>query len=163
MNITLYKFTGQKDAVTKTLTQVGAVRTGSLKEGKEGSLLKPSIVINAPMSSVVGANYFYIAEFGRWYYMGDPVAETASTTRIEGTVDVLYTYRTGIRATEALIERQEIRPSANNAESETIDFADINDSIVYQTEGGSSIEVYSDSYTDPTATGNNVYVLVAAG
>ena len=161
MNITLYKFTGQKDAVTKTLTQVGAVRTGSLKEGS--SVLKPSIVINAPMSSVVGANYFYIAEFGQWYYMGDPVAETARTTRIEGTVDVLYTYRTGIRATEALIERQEIRPSANNAESETIDFADINDSIVYQTEGGSSIEVYSDSYTDPTATGDNVYVLVAAG
>ena len=95
--------------------------------------------------------------------MGDPVAETASTTRIEGTVDVLYTYRTGIRATKALIERQEIQPSANNAGGESIDFADIDDRIVYQTEGGSSIEVYSDSYTDPTATGDNVYVLVAAG
>lgn len=161
MNITLYKFTGQKDAVTKSLTQVGAVRTGSLKEGS--SILKPSIVIKAPMSSVIGANYFYIADFGRWYYMGDPVAETASTTRIEGTVDVLYTYRTGIRATKALIERQVIQPSANNAGGESIDFADIDDRIVYQTEGGSSIEVYSDSYTDPTATGDNVYVLVAAG
>ena len=160
MTIYLYKFTGKKDAVTKTLTAVGTARTGSLKEGS--SILTPSIVINAPVSSVIGANYFYIPEFGRWYFMGDPVAETASTTRIDGKVDVLYTYRTGIKGTSALIERQEVRPSANNAESETIDFADIDDRLVYITEGGTSIEAYSSSFTDPTATGANVYVLVVA-
>lgn len=102
ISLTLYRNDSDTNVVNKSITSLLAV-TGTLKE--RTSILNPSILVQGTLPTT--CNYFYISEFGRYYYIDDVVSVTNDTFQITGHVDVLQTYATEIRASTGIIARQE--------------------------------------------------------
>lgn len=92
--------------IDKTLTAV-VTATGTLRDG--ASILNPEVEIETALTeSMVGAiNYAYIEAFGRYYYVTDIKTETNGLWVVSMHVDVLMTYKTEIRAQNAVVARQE--------------------------------------------------------
>lgn len=104
MTIKLYNTTSEINMVTKELTEL-ATLTGNLRE--ESSIIDPVIIVDGIGSYLATCNYAYIPEFSRYYFIQN--IETVSNTlyRLHLHVDVLYTYRNGIRDNYAIISRNE--------------------------------------------------------
>lgn len=101
MTIKLYSNTSDKIVVDKSITQVGADITGTLRE--DCSIIDPIIKME---TNPIGSNYAYISEFGRYYYINNIVC-TGKLFEVHMHVDVLKTYAAGIRANNAVVSRQE--------------------------------------------------------
>lgn len=105
MTITLYTNNSENERLTKSLTQL-LVLTGTLK--RETSLFDPTIIITGSIISQLSlCNYVYISDFARWYFVKDIVSINNNVWELTLHVDVLYTYRTQIRAQTCVIKRQE--------------------------------------------------------
>ena len=104
--IVLYQNNSPVNKVDKTLVTV-ATLTGVLREGS--TVLDPVVTIEsgAPASVVSSANYAYIAEFGRYYYITGIGTDTNTLWTISMHVDVLMSYRSAIRSQNAIVARQE--------------------------------------------------------
>ena len=98
--IVLYNNKSERNKLDKTLSS-GASYTGVLKEGT--SIITPHIVIQA---ATLKANYAYISEFGRYYFIDRIVSENNNLWRVEMSCDVLSTYKSAIRAQTAILRRQ---------------------------------------------------------
>lgn len=71
------------------------------------SMLKPSIKL-ANMKNLMQANYMYIQEFNRYYFLDPPILILGNMIRIDTKeIDVLYSWASYIRNISTLIERQE--------------------------------------------------------
>ena len=111
MTITLYTSTAEKIRVDKTsyLTQ-RSVLSGTLKN--ETSILRPSILIEA---ASVNANYMYIGEFSRYYFITNITSISSFLWQIDGVVDPLMSFKgtkngsasTGIYSLYAFVSRSE--------------------------------------------------------
>lgn len=102
--IKLYKFSGENELVDKSRFLSDEVSfSGVLKE--ETNIMSPSIVIEA--TNLIGYNYAYISEFGRYYYVNSIDSVSNKLWRINLKCDVLYTYNAQIRQQQAIIEKQE--------------------------------------------------------
>ena len=113
MNIKLYNYTGDKIVVNKTgwltVATLYASLDGYLKEDTD--LMDPSIVIEN--SGIPAANYAYIADLGRYYFINNIVCLGATLWRLDMHVDVLMTYAgtkngsssTGIFGLSCYVER----------------------------------------------------------
>lgn len=88
--------------ITLIYTATGALRNGS-------SVLNPVITIepDVPSTAIAVVNYAYIPEFERYYYTGDPYTDTNGLWTIPMHVDVLMSFKTGIRNQSAIVARQE--------------------------------------------------------
>lgn len=105
MTIKLYKNLSDKVVVDKDITQVGSDITGTLREGC--SVIDPVIKFESTVGShLTDCNYAYITEFGRYYYINNIVC-VGNLFECHMHVDVLMTYKTGIRSNSAVISRQE--------------------------------------------------------
>lgn len=102
--ITLQTNSSPKNQLDKSLSNVLAV-TGNLKE--DSSVVDPIILVQAPLSTIVTANYMTIHAFGRSYFITDMVSVRNSLVEIHGHCDVLTTYAAAIRGNDAIIYRQE--------------------------------------------------------
>lgn len=69
-------------------------REGSLVNGT--SILDPEILVSAGSGSFTGINYFYIPDFGRYYFVTGQESVRTGLVKIRGHVDVLTSYRTEI-------------------------------------------------------------------
>ena len=58
-------------------------------------------------TSVFSANYLYIPQFNRYYFITDVVNVSANKWQIQARVDVLTSFKSAIRENTAIIERQE--------------------------------------------------------
>lgn len=103
-SITLYKNNSEDNKIRKNITQISALN-GILKEGT--SILKPTILIEANVSALKGCNYFYIPEFGRYYYITDIISSRNNLVQISGRCDVLMSFANEILANSAIIKKQE--------------------------------------------------------
>lgn len=103
VTIKLYKNYSDNNVVSKYIEQIGEDITGTFRE--ETSVLKPSVKIAGTVP--VECNYFYISEFGRYYYIDDIVSVRNNLYEISGHVDVLHTYQDSIKACSGIIYRQE--------------------------------------------------------
>lgn len=105
-NIVLSTNSSPVNRIDKTLTTV-ITATGTLRDG--ASILNPEVEIETALTeSMVGAiNYAYIEAFGRYYYVTDINTETNGLWIVSMHVDVLMTYKTEIRAQNAVVARQE--------------------------------------------------------
>ena len=101
MTIKLYSNTSDKIVVDKSITQVGADITGTLRE--DCSIIDPIIKME---TNPIGSNYAYISEFGRYYYINNIVC-VGNLFEVHMHVDVLKTYAAGIRSNNAVVSRQE--------------------------------------------------------
>lgn len=102
MTITLYKTGSEKTRLNKSLTLVST---------HNGQLLAPTSmtdpVITFPIDTVPDANYCYIPDFGRYYFIVSIVSVSDGLWELQMHVDVLYTFRSRIEGCTAYIERQE--------------------------------------------------------
>ena len=104
MQVTLYTTTDDRRVVSKTLTTVAAAIPIIPKEQLD--ILTPRIRI-AWNSAYLAANYMYLSEVNRYYYISDMLLNTGHNIDIIGNVDVLKTYDAQIRALQATIIRSE--------------------------------------------------------
>lgn len=127
MNVTLYKYTGERERVDKSsLLQVVLEVTGEFKA--EVNVLTPSLFLTLPPSveyltdengnvidevivtegeGVLDFNYFYIEEFHRYYYLDSFTISSKRLCIISGSVDPLYSFRDSVISNEAFVERNE--------------------------------------------------------
>ena len=102
MTLKLYKNYSDKIVVDKSITQVGADISGTLRE--DCSIIDPVIAIEG--LSDMSVNYAYITEFGRYYYINNIVCK-GNLFELQMHVDVLKSFAGGIRSNSAVIARQE--------------------------------------------------------
>ena len=99
MNIDFFINNSDDDTINKSLTAVTSLQ-GSLKE--PCNIENPEITIEN--SGVLGANYCYISEFGRYYYINNQIILSNNRVKLGLTVDVLESFKTQILGLETIIE-----------------------------------------------------------
>lgn len=105
-NIVLYKNSSPTNKVSKELTSIDTI-AGALRDGT--SIIDPTILIEPTVqaSIISSANYAYIADFGRYYYITQPASYVNGLWMVTMHVDVLQTYANQIRSQNAIVARQE--------------------------------------------------------
>ena len=157
MNVTLYKYYGEKTRVDKSnhLTLV-ATATGSFKA--DTSLLSPTLLLDLPAEStqlltdedgneidevmvgegeegqVLNFNYFYIEEFRRYYFVSSIVISSNRLLVVSGEVDVLYSFMDSILANQCYVERNEFTYDLK-LEDNLVPFRTIKDIDEYELSG----------------------------
>jgi hypothetical protein len=105
MTIQLYRNISTAERVNKSITAVGSALTGTIKE--ESSIIDPVITIAA--QNLPDANYLYITEFKRYYYINNIVCDYDGMFQIEAHVDVLMSNAATIRQQRAIVAKQQNR------------------------------------------------------
>lgn len=100
--INLYNNSSEPEVVDKSLSLQTSLQ-GQLKDNT--SIITPTILMN--INSIPTANYMYIPDFHRYYYITNIESVRNGLIQISAKCDVLMTYKSGIRACNALVERQE--------------------------------------------------------
>lgn len=104
MNLVLYSNTSDNNVVSKSITQLKSM-TGTLREAC--SITDPVIKVEGlTASQLKSANYAYISDFGRYYFITNIIC-VGLLYEIHMHVDVLMSYASGIRSQTAVISRQQ--------------------------------------------------------
>ena len=104
MELVLYENKSDMKVVTKNIETLTTL-TGTLRENC--SVINPVITVESINNSIAArCNYAKIAQFGRYYYVTD-IIFTGLLYEIHMHVDVLMTYKDGIRQQNAVVARQE--------------------------------------------------------
>lgn len=90
--------------VDKSITDLLTL-TGTLREGT--SIIDPVIKIECNIADVAGCNYMTIDAFGRRYFVKDIISVRNNLVEFHCHVDVLSTYKNGIRNNTGIVKRQE--------------------------------------------------------
>lgn len=101
MQIVLYNNTKPLNNIRRSLTSV-ATLTGTLKEGC--NIYTPDIKVEYN-SAYIGANYAYIADYGRYYSFTQPPTIEGDTMVLHLSVDVLYTFVSEVLNADCIAER----------------------------------------------------------
>ena len=110
LEIQLYNYTGHPDTVNKVL-QNPVKLTGAFQN--IANMVYPVFTVRT--STPITANYAYIPEFGRYYFIDDIRVITGDKTEIRLSVDVLKTYETEVlTAVGTLNESDTPNPFASN-------------------------------------------------
>lgn len=106
MKLKIYKNLSDNKVVNKSITQLGNDCNGTLRDAS--SIIDPVITIDKFTGfNIAQANYAYIDEFDRYYYINDIVAITNDLYELHMHVDVLKSFASGIRSNTAVIGRQQ--------------------------------------------------------
>lgn len=102
MTVNLCVNNSESNTVDKVLT--GTIQfSGHLRDGT--SVINPVVLVET--SNPGNFNYMHIPEFGRYYFITGIDSVRTNLWAISGHVDVLTTYKNGIRGLGAIIARQE--------------------------------------------------------
>ena len=102
-NVVLYNNTSSPETVNKSLSSVGTY-TGTLKD--ECSITKPEIMLKIS-SFPANANYAYIAQFNRYYFIEDSPTFRNGLWIMKLKSDPLMSFKTQLLANSALVSRQQ--------------------------------------------------------
>lgn len=107
MNVKFYKNLSDKIVVDKNIKQIGnTISTAVFKE--DISVTEPVFTLKDYSSfNPATANYCYIDSLDRYYYITDIVILTPEIFEIHCHVDVLMSFKSGIRSNSAIISRQQ--------------------------------------------------------
>ena len=100
MNIVLYYNKSEKNKIDKSIEQVISL-SGNFRDSV--SILRPRIVIE--LDNFIDFNYVYIEDLHRYYFVDRVICVRDKIYLIECSVDVLMTYKEGIRSQTAFINR----------------------------------------------------------
>lgn len=103
MTVTLYNYQGDKRVVDKVLGQGTDV---SCKPNQNVSRMNPVITIGYN-SAYVNCNYVYIDTFNRYYYVNDVSVDIGKAITLSCSIDVLKSYATYIKNSNATVVRSE--------------------------------------------------------
>ena len=102
MNVIFYHSTSDKRKVDKSLT---TITTLSCDVIDDTSILSPRLKVKYN-PNLLSSNYIYIPSFNRYYFITN-ITTSKGYLWIDATVDVLMSFKTEIKATKAIIKRQE--------------------------------------------------------
>ena len=145
MEIKLYKTSSPRKKLVKDLTD-GITLTGTLRG--QSSIMSPSLQIQD--IAVIGYNYCYIPDFGRYYYINGINALRANLFDLSLGIDVLMTYAKAIRNNAAIIDK--VQPQ-KGAMPYINDGSFVSTNKMYQT-----IINFSGGFND-----NGEFILITAG
>ena len=100
MEIKLYKTSSPRKKLVKDLTDIITL-VGTLRA--QSSVMAPTFTVQD--TAVVGYNYCYIPDFGRYYYINGINALRANLFELSLGIDVLMTYAAEIRNNAAIIDK----------------------------------------------------------
>ena len=104
MNITLMNTDSPNNMIDKTVTIVadytGAVARVNL------SVENPVLILEESVANIMSANYCYISDFGRYYYITDKTCDVNGLWTISLKVDVLESFKYDIYRLKGIIQRQ---------------------------------------------------------
>lgn len=100
MTINLYNNGDSKKKLNKGIVLVKSM-TGTLRE--KCDMINPSVLIEN--AGVISANYAYIPDFKRYYYITKITSERQGLWRVDMHVDVRMSFREQILANTAIVER----------------------------------------------------------
>lgn len=103
MIINVYKNSSEANSLDKNLTLLGDF-SGVLKE--ETSVINPTILVSTNDINICHANYMYISEFERRYFINNIESIRNGLWALHCHVDVLSTYKGNIRNLQAVVRRQ---------------------------------------------------------
>lgn len=149
MNITLYNNASSNNTVHKSITAIGNTLTCNTNEPMD--VMNPRISVNYN-AAYLAANYMYIPEFGRYYYIENIEIQNGNILYISGHVDVLMSFWNSFKNSPCIANR-----SSSNYD-EYIEDSMVNILDTYRTE----VRKLSGEFT-PTSGGSNHYVLTIGG
>ena len=100
MEIKLYKTSSPRKKLVKELSD-GITLVGTLRA--QSSVMSPTFTVQN--TAVVGYNYCYIPDFGRWYYINGIDALRSNLFELSLGIDVLMTYAGAIRSNAAIVDK----------------------------------------------------------
>lgn len=106
MTIKFYKNLSDRHEVDKNITQVGSDVSGTLRDACP--IIDPIITIEDFTNfNPATCNYAYISDFKRYYYITEIVLLSDKLYQLKMHVDVLMSFKSGIRSNRAIISRQQ--------------------------------------------------------
>lgn len=99
MDLVFYMNASDPETIGKSLTAVTTL-SGYLKN--DCDIINPRIVVEN--TGMINANYCYIAEFGRYYYIDRQTIMSNHKVMLEMSVDVLESFKTQINALSCIID-----------------------------------------------------------
>lgn len=145
MEIKLFKTSSPRKKLVKDLSD-GITLTGNLRA--QSSVMSP--VLQIQDTQVIGYNYCYIPDFGRWYYINNINALRSNLFELSLGIDVLMTYADAIRSNTAIIDKVQAQGTA---------YTYINDgSFVNTNRMTQSIINFASGFND-----NGEFILITAG
>lgn len=104
--IDIYVNASPTNKVDKELTQTSH-NLGTLRDGS--SIIDPVILMEVEQAGwpYTNANYMWIQEFNRYYFITNIISVRNRLWEIHGHVDVLMSYKDSIRQQTAIVSRQE--------------------------------------------------------
>lgn len=101
MTVSFGTSTDPINRINKSYTEV---LSADCKLKDDTSIIDPVIVVSTG-NTIVGCNYAYISDFGRYYYIKDIKSITANHWQISMHVDVLKSFSAGIYASPCIIAK----------------------------------------------------------
>lgn len=109
--VQFFKCSDDNRVVSKNLTAFPNNQYNNVIPKGELNIMKPQLIVkvdSANIGELMGfANYMYIPELSRYYYIQDKSLLTGNRISLTGSIDVLMTYAAGIRNLNGTITRQE--------------------------------------------------------
>lgn len=93
-NIKFYRYSGEPNKINKNIGSSQRTLPGTFKQSCD--VMTPSILIQGDLSEFIQYNYMYIEPFDRYYFITDLVSVETNLVQINGSVDVLYSFKEGI-------------------------------------------------------------------
>ena len=105
MDVILYKNYSDNNYLDKSITTIGTI-SGTIRD--DSPLIDPVITIEDFSGfNPASCNYVYISDFNRYYYVREIILRTNKLYEMHLHVDVLMSFKSGIRSNTAVIAKQE--------------------------------------------------------
>lgn len=101
-NIDLYVNSSENNRLRKSISRLTTF-TGNLRS--ECSIIDPVITFEESLDMFAGANYMYIPNFRRYYFIRNIRSIRTDLVEVTGHCDVLMSFADGILANDAIIRR----------------------------------------------------------
>lgn len=105
LHLTFYKTSDDPRRINKTLSTVG---TATAAPTAAVDMLTPVLTLNYN-SALLSANYVYISEFSRYYYIQNLEIDTAQRLNISCAIDVLMSHAKEIKNCNVIAKRSETK------------------------------------------------------
>lgn len=104
MNITLMNTDSPNNMIGKTATTVSDY-TGAVARVNV-SVENPVLILEESVANIMSANYCYISDFGRYYFITDKQCDSNGLWTISLKVDVLESFKNDIYNLKGIVQRQ---------------------------------------------------------
>lgn len=105
MIVNLYTTGDNPKTVTKSLTAISSV---TARVTHPCNILRPELILSGDSTvNAINANYVYIPDFARYYFIKDHTTDTAARIILSCEIDPLMSWSAGIRASKQLVTRSE--------------------------------------------------------